>query len=121
MKLNCFKLLTDEENSIVCCSMLAFAGCKEVDPIEPPVPQEPDEISVIEVTSDNPVELGNEGGVFDVTLATDTEGAELVAADFEAETSADWLTFNAPATGDATSATRRSGTFSRYHHLLPGC
>lgn len=178
-------------------AMLAFAGCKEVDPVEPPVPQEPDEISVspksgiaggeggevtttvtsngewtlataggatydwvdasplsgeagetvvtfevdentdrgdieakfvftcgdataeftvkstqkevvipeIEVTSDNPVELGNEGGVFDVTLATDTEGAELVAADFEAETSADWLTFNAPATGDATSAT----------------
>lgn len=62
-------------------------------------------IPEIEVTSDNPVELGNEGGVFDVTLATDTEGAELVAADFEAETSADWLTFKAPATGDATSAT----------------
>ena len=182
---------------LIAAAMLAFAGCKEVDPVEPPVPQEPDEISVspksgivggeggkvtttvtsngewtlataggatydwvdalplsgkagktvvtfevdentdrgdveakfvftcgdataeftvkstqkevvipeIEVTSDNPVKLGNEGGVFDVTLATDTEGAELVAADFEAETSADWLTFNAPATGDATSAT----------------
>ena len=62
-------------------------------------------IPEIEVTSDNPVKLGNEGGAFDVTLATDTEGAELVAADFEAETSADWLTFIAPATGDATSAT----------------
>ena len=83
-------------------AMLAFAGCKEDEPVEPPVPQEPDEISV---TSDNPVELGNEGGAFDVTLATDTEGAELVAADFEVETSADWLTFNAPATGNATSAT----------------
>ena len=182
---------------LIAAAMLAFAGCKEDEPVEPPVPQEPDEISVspksdivggeggkvtttvtsngewtlataggatydwvdasplsgkagktvvtfevdentdrgdveakfvftcgdataeytikstekevvipeIEVTSDNPVELGNEGSAFDVTLVTDTEGAELVAADFEAEISADWLTFNAPATGDATSAT----------------
>lgn len=182
---------------LIAAAMLAFAGCKEDEPVEPPVPQEPDEISVspksdkvggeggkvtttvtsngewtlataggatydwvdasplsgkagktvvtfevdentdrgdveakfvftcgdataeytikstekevvipeIEVTSDNPVELGNEGSAFDVTLVTDTEGAELVAADFEAEISVDWLTFNAPATGDATSAT----------------
>ena len=31
---------------LIAAAMLAFAGCKEDEPVEPPVPQEPDEISV---------------------------------------------------------------------------
>lgn len=54
---------------LIAAAMLAFAGCKEDEPVEPPVPQEPDEISV----SPKSDKVGGEGGKVTTTVTSNGE------------------------------------------------